>query len=82
MTNKYYKNLKKLSDINKTDLNLEVLLKFAEKIDDELIISYVDGYLNKEDNLKFKKIIELDKSLEKEIQSLSLKNSFFNCGRI
>ena len=31
MTNKYYKNLKKLSDINKTDLNLEVLLKLQKK---------------------------------------------------
>ena len=77
-------NLKKIKQVNKEIKNLDNIINnltsletFSKSIDDVKIVSYVDGHLNEDENKLFKKIIEIDIKLKKDIELMQTANSFF-----
>ena len=78
-------NLELSRNILQKNLNLmiseiEDLLEFSKKLDDNFIVSYVDGHTDENENALFKRLIKIDEELEKEVDLLKKANSFF--GRV
>ena len=59
---------------------IQDLLEFSKKLDDNFILSYVDGHTDEVDNNFFERLIRIDEELEKEVKLLMKANSFF--GRV
>jgi len=71
------KLLKQEKILKKDIRDLENLEMFAKKIDDTLIVSYVDGHLTFKEYVTFEKYISFEISLKKEIDLMKKANSFF-----
>jgi len=77
-------NLEKAKQINKEVKKLDTFIYslksleiFSQSINDAKIVSYVDGHLDEDENKLFKKIIEVDIKLKKDVELMKTANSFF-----
>ncbi len=69
-----------LNTLNKMIDEINALLEFSKEVDENLIVSFVDGHTSEIQNHFIKRLMEVDEELKEEINLLKKGNIFF--GRV